>query len=338
MRTSIGQPIPIWWATSQERAERAVFDVVSGTLVQHISTRNRDARLTLALLRDALRHDPDKLTTILHEVVSLSEADRDTLTRLLSETTLSAIIRSANLVTSRHKFLAGLEHLLFDPTDSGDVGERDHLHKILENELWVFGEGYHLMSSERSLTELLRSHLKLQGLPDRGVAPVKRWDGKSGRTDLHLAARHKEHDRIRHLVVELKAPDISAGRKEIDQVEDYANAVLSNAAFAGDKATWDFILVVTDYDDIVRRRIMSVDREVGLYFAPEKESERPVVRAYVRRWRDVIDENRRRLDFMTSTLEHDPSISEGLEYVRHEYRDLLPESLLEGADTTKATA
>jgi hypothetical protein len=161
-----GEPV-----SEPERAERAVFDVVSGTLVQHIPRSSKDARLTLALLRDAIQHDPDKLTTILHEVVSLSEADRDTLTGLLSETTLSAIIRSANLVTSRHKFLAGLEHLLFDPNDSDDVGERDHLHKILEHELWVFGEGYHLMSSERGLTELLRNHLKLEGLSDKGVTP-----------------------------------------------------------------------------------------------------------------------------------------------------------------------
>lgn len=325
-------------ASESERAERAVFDVVSGTLVQHIP-RSRDARFTLALLRDALRHDPDKLTMILHEVVSLSELDRDTLTRLLSETTLSAIIRSANLVTTRHKFLAGLEHLLFDPRDSGDIGERDHLHKILEHELWVFGEGYHLMSSERSLTELLRNHLRLEGLPDKGVAPVKRWDGRSGRTDLHLAARHKEHDRIRHLVIELKAPDIVAGRKEIDQVEDYANAVLSNSVFAGDKATWDLMLVVTDIDDVVHRRIIGADQELGLYFDPVKESGRPRVRAYVRRWRDVIDENKRRLDFMTSALEHDPSIAEGLDYVRNEYRELLPASLLCGVEgPVKVTA
>lgn len=310
-----------------ERAERAVFDVISGTLVPHISKSQKDARLTLVLLRDAIRHDPDKLTTILHEVVSLTEADRDTLTRLLSETTLSAIIRSANLVASRHKFLAGLHHLLFDPKDSGEVGERDHLHKILEHELWVFGEGYHLMSSERGLTELLRNHLKLEGLPDTDPATVRRWDGKTGRTDLHLAARYKEHDRIQHLVVELKAPDITAGRKEIDQVEDYANAVLSAAAFASDKTTWDFILVTTDYDDVVRRRIIGEDRELGLYLKPKKEAGRPLVRAYVRRWRDLLDENQRRLEFMTSALEHDPSITDGLDFVRQEYRDLLPPSL-----------
>jgi hypothetical protein len=321
-------------ANETERAERAVFDVVSGTLVPHISKTRKQAQLTLELLRDAIRHDPGKLTTILHEVVALNEADRETLTKLLSETTLSAIIRSANVVASRHKFLVALEHLLFDPDDSGKVGERDHLHKVLEHELWVFGESYHLMSTERSLTELLRNHLKLDGLPTKDVETVRRWDGKTGRTDLHLAAKNKEHDRIRHLVVELKAPDITASRKELDQVEDYANAILSTAAFTGDRTSWDLILVVTDYDDLVRRRIKGDDFELGMFFEPQKEQGRPLVRAYVRRWRDVIDENKRRLEFMTNALEHDPSITEGLQYVRSEYEDLLPEELR----STTATA
>ena len=320
-------------ANETERAERAVFDVVSGTLVPHISKTKKQAQLTLELLRDAIRHDPGKLTTILHEVVALNEADRDTLTKLLSETTLSAIIRSANVVASRHKFLVALEHLLFDPEDSGKVRERDHLHKVLERELWVFGESYHLMSTERSLTELLRNHLKLDGLPTKDVDTVRRWDGKTGRTDLHLAAKNKEHDRIRHLVVELKAPDITASRKELDQVEDYANAILSTAAFTGDRTSWDLILVVTDYDDLVRRRIKSDDFELGLFFEPKKEQGRPLVRAYVRRWRDVIDENKRRLEFMTNVLEHDPSITEGLQYVRSEYEDLLPEELRADVET-----
>jgi len=313
-------------ATEPEQAERAVFDVVSGALVSHISKRKANARLTLTLLRDAIRHDPDKLTAILHEVVALSDADRDTLTQLLSETTLSAIIKSANLIASRHKFLSGLEHLLFDPADSQTVGERDHLHRILERELWIFGEAYHLMSSERGLTELLRTHLRLEGLPAKDALPVTRWDGRTGRVDLHLAAKYQEHDRVRHLVVELKAPDITVGRKELDQVEDYGNAILSGSQFSSATAHWDLILVATSLDDIARNRIQGDDFELGRFWGPTPKPGQPRVTAYVRRWRDVIDENKRRLDFVTSALEHDPTISEGLAYVREKYADLLPPS------------
>ncbi|MFE9328532.1 ATP-binding protein [Nocardia sp. NPDC052278] len=321
-------------ASDPERAERAVFDVVSGTLVPHISRNRNSARLTLTLLRDALRQNPDQLTTILHEVVSLSEADRDTLTRLLSETTFSAIIRSANLVTSRHKFLAGLQHLLFDPHDAGQVGERDHLHKILERELWIFGEGYHLMNSERGLTEVLRTHLKLEGLPTNDIRPVKRWDGSTGRVDLHLAAQYKEHDRIRHLVVELKAPGVTLSQTELNQLESYVHTIRTEAAFATEKSSWDFILVGTDYDDLVDDRVSEGYRETGQFLSPPAKPGRPTVRGFVRRWRDIIDENKRRLDFVTSTLEHDPSITEGLQHVRDQHGDLLPASLLTSAANT----
>jgi hypothetical protein len=275
-------------------------------------------------VRDAVRTDPENLGVLLSEYAALSEDDRQALTRILSETTLTSVIRATNLVMNRDKFLAGLEHLLFDPEDAEKVGERDHLHRLLEHELWIFGEEYHLMSSERSLTELLRSHLRLDGLPTKGVEPVKRWDGKTGRTDLHLAAKFQEHDRIRHLVIELKAPDITAGRKERDQLEDYVNAVAANAAFASDKSTWEFILVVTDFDDVVNNSIKGENREIGLLFEPEKKPGHPLIRAYVRRWRDIIDENKRRLEFVSSALEHDPSLPEGLAFLREQYGELIP--------------
>ena len=47
----------------------------------------------------------------------------------------------------------------------------------------------------------------------------------------------------------------------------------------------------------------------------------------VRRWRDILDENRTRLRFMTSNLEHDPSLEDGLNHIRQQYADLLPEAL-----------
>ena len=312
-------------ASPAEQAERAVFDVVSGALSAHIPRKDRvGARLTLTLLRDAIRHEPEKLTAVLHEVASLKPDDLAALTELLGETTLAAIIKSANVIASRNKFLLALEHLLFDPDGSTAAGERDHLHRILERELWIFGEGYHMMNSEKGLTQVLRTHLQLSGLSDDAVAPVRRWDGKSGRVDLHLAARAREHDRIRHLIVELKAPGVLIGRRQLDQIEDYANAISSNPLFRGATGQWDLILVGTEIDDLVRKRIFSDETELGKFWGPELEPGEPRVTAYVRRWRDVLDENRRRLDFLASTLQHDPSTAAGLSWMRERYADVLP--------------
>ena len=316
-------------ATPTEKAERAVFDVISGTLAPHIATDTHQAKVTLRLLQGAVRHDPGTLTTILTEVVSLSAADAAALTRLLQETTLPAIIRATSQVADRRKLLEGLNHILFDPDDAKHVGERDHLHKILNGELWIFGEGYNIMRSEKSLTDLARTHLKLAGLPD-DVPTIRRPDGRGGRTDLHLAVSDKQHDRIRHLVVELKAPHISLGRSELDQVEDYANVILDNPAFATARSEWDFILVGTNRKDVARRRIKDGPDD-GMFWE-HSEQGKPRVRAFVRTWSDIIAENNQRLDFLSRGLQLDPSVQDGLRHLQTTYADMLPPGLGEPDD------
>lgn len=314
-------------ASDTEKAERAVFDVVAGTLAPQITSKSSEAtRVTLTLLQTALRQDPEKLGTLFHEVASLNEADRNTLTELLGETTLPAIIKAANVVTGRHKFLAGLERLLFPHEGMDTIGERDHLHPMLERELWIFGEQYHLMSSERGLTEMARNHLNLLGLPSKKVEPVKRWDERTGRVDLHLAVQMEQFEIARHLIVELKAPGITLGRKELNQVDDYADTILEKSVFATDRATWDIILVGTDYDSVVENRFITGSRSEGLVLGPEPKPGRPRVRVMVRRWREILDENRARLRLITNNLEHDPSLEDGLSHIRQQYADLLPES------------
>ncbi|WP_369068737.1 ATP-binding protein [Kineococcus terrestris] len=320
-------------ATSEtEKVERAIFDVVAGTIAAQIPTKKDSARVTLGLLRTALRQDPEQLGVIFNEVASLTQEDRESLTRLLGETTMSSIIKAANVVTGRNKFLAGIERLIFLPDEAGTIGERDHLHPMLERELWIFGEAYHLMSSERGLTELARNHLKLLGLPSNKIEPVKRWDEKSGRVDLHLAVKMEEFEVARHLVVELKAPGITLGRKELNQVDDYAEAILSRSVFATDRASWDIILVGTDFDSNVENRFIAGFHSQGLVLGPEPKPGRPRVRVFIRRWRDILDENRARLRLITDSLDHNPSLEDGLRHIQDVYADLLPASLQAAAE------
>jgi hypothetical protein len=191
--------------------------VLAASISPQIPVRKESAQVTLRLLRTAVQQDPVQLGALFNEVASLAPEERGTLTRLLTTTTLPGIIRAANVVVGRGNFLSGLERLIFPAGAQDSIGERDHLHPLLERELWIFGEQYHLMSSERGLTETARNHLKLMGLPSKGVEPVVRWDEKSGRIDLHLAATMVEFGISRHLLVELKAPSITVGRKELNR-------------------------------------------------------------------------------------------------------------------------
>ena len=108
------------------------------------------------------------------------------------------------------------------------------------------------------------------------------------------------------------------------------NTVLANPAFASEHSQWDFVLVGTDLHDLVENRLKSGD--MGCFLDPEQKPGRPKVQAHVRRWRDLIDENKRRLEFVTKALEHDPSISEGFDHVKRMYADLLPSSFVQDGD------
>ena len=308
-----------------EKTERAVFDTIAGAISDQIPRAKERAKLTLDLLKTSMQSDPDSLNRILSEVISLSGRDRQALDILLRETTLPNIIQSANTVSRRYKVLAGLEKLTLNGADSKTVKERQHLHMILENELWLFGEGYTTMTSEKSLTNMLREHLSLSGFPSDSVAPVKTTEGKSGRTDLHFAVRNREHDRTRHLIVELKRPSVSATQEELGQVTRYGGTIAGNQAFHVGQSEWDIVLVVSSIGRDSVREIK--DKNTGL-FKEYIEPGEPHVRMFVRTWASIIDENRRRLDFMNASLSINPDSDEGLIYLRDLYPDYLPSEIL----------
>ena len=54
----------------------------------------------------------------------------------------------------------------------------------------------------------------------------------------------KEHDRTRHLVVELKAPSVMITPDELAQVRKYGDVIFEDARFGS--AIWDLILVGAD--------------------------------------------------------------------------------------------
>jgi histidine kinase/DNA gyrase B/HSP90-like ATPase len=321
-------------ASDTDKAERATFDVVATAIRRHIPKETRKQRLTLGLLRDSLQHRPGELTRALDEILGLPESEREQLDRLLDRTSLSRLIRASTNVTGRLDFIAALEHLVFDPEASNLTKEREHLHRMLERELWVFGEQYNMMISERALTAVLDRHLELLGRRREGKEGVRKLDGTVGRVDLLLSASATEHDRNRHLVVELKAPRVVATYAELKQIKDYAKAVYQDPRFASSATVWDFWLVTADMDEDVRQEASQRDRPRGLVHEPDL-ADRPdtTVRVWVRTWNEIIDDAKRRLAYFKDGLSHDPSLEHALDYLARQHGDVIPLELLKGDES-----
>jgi hypothetical protein len=327
-------------ASHLEQAERSIFDIVAVT-VQEASPDFGDASpkqtaLHLRLLRNAIEKSPTELQRILDEVLKLPKRKQKELAELLDETDLSGIISAAKLVADRLKFIDALRFILFDYDAKKKLKERSQLHKILEQNTWIFGEEYHLWASDKELTNVLKAH-KAKLDPDVVIDEPVSVIGKSrGIVDLMLSRsqrRHRAND-IEHLVIELKAPKVILSAKDMNQIEGYALAVEKDSRFNGVQGLkWHFWLVSDEYNEEVDARI-----EGGPDPQRRLISRRARVSVGIKTWSEIIEENLARLQFIKDALEHRVDDGQALAYLQEKHRELLEGVIIEEAEETSDNA
>jgi hypothetical protein len=100
---------------------------------------------------------------------------------------------AATLVADRLKFLEALRFILFDYDARHKLRERSQLHKILEQNTWIFGEEYNLCASDKDLTTVLKAHREKLD-PDLVIDdPVKVINKTRGIVDLMLSRAQRRH-------------------------------------------------------------------------------------------------------------------------------------------------
>lgn len=306
-----------------EDVERKVFDIVAVTasdfLPEFESGSKARKAFDLRMLRTAIERNSGDLQLILNEVLDLPINKQKELASLLKETSLSSIINAVKTVTHRLKFLAGLEEILFGKETKSRLKERSQLHKILEDNIWIFGEEYMLSASDESLTTVLRKHQNLLG--DTAVIdrPVEHPLKKSGIVDLMLSRtlrRHRTRD-LQHLVIELKRPKIKIGRDQITQIEDYAFAIVQDERLRSGNPIWEFWLVSDDIDDRAESRILEGEQAQGTIHR------RGNCVIKVKRWAQVLEDNKARLQFFQEKLEYSAKLESSLSHIQSRYTEFM---------------
>jgi hypothetical protein len=454
-----------------EEVQRQVFDILAVEVNDNLPKLFKDnKKVTLHYLKEALDETPNNRQKILKEIFELPEEKVDEFCELLNKTSLSNIIDTMNEVTSRLKIVQGLESILFEPDISKILLERQHLHKILANETWIFGDDYFLGNNESSLESVLKQHIKLlgrnqfveiynngkiyidflefiinkdfkelQSLKEKGKAKNKKFykdleefvnkqpnqhfssyileslkveNIKKYLTFLHkcdeidLSARLIEnllsdnsndyYDQIKgvlkgqkcnlsdnleklfgaktykacaldvfnyinnpenleliakliysndneklkslipdmclskqihrgktgyfeNLIIELKRPSVTAGKKEIQQIKDYAFAVADEVRFDKEKTDWFFVLLVTNFDKDAEKEISQEGRKYGTIYNDGK------IKIFLLKWANVINEAKARLQYLRDKLNLSMiENQEGLDLLKKKYSEYLP--------------
>ncbi|MGE3446669.1 MAG: ATP-binding protein [Microbacteriaceae bacterium] len=300
-------------ATPMDQHERRVFDAVAITASSAVPREPKAAKLSLRLIQSALAESPDALYRVLREVLDLTPEQLADFARLLERTTLASLIQTSKLVTDRLDFLADLEGMLFDAEKKKHLLERKELHRILANgRTWLFGEDYSLAVDDKGLTKVLEAHLGLLGDESPVLHPVRDTEGHTRIVDLMLSRASFESDRRQHLVVELKRPKLTLTQTELNQITNYAVAVVRDDRFKAPTVQWDFWLVGDGMDDVLVELTSKPDAP-GLYQQGQN------YRIWVRRWAEVLEENRQRLHFYRDHLDYQPGDDSALEETLSKY-------------------
>lgn len=303
-----------------EDTERKVFDILAVTASDYIpdfeSAPPKKKAYDLRMLRTAIQKSPEDLQLIMNEVLDLPKRKQQELASLLREASLSSIISAAKVVADRLKFISGLEQILFDRDNKERLKERSQLHKIIEDNTWLFGEEYNLSVSDQGLTEVLRKHVNL--LQDEIIIdkPVKHIDQKRGIIDLMLSRALRRHrsDELEHLVIELKRPNVKIGDKEITQIEKYAISVAADERFRKvNGVSWTFWAISDDVEQYADFRM----DEKGIISSKEN------IIVGVKTWGQIIAENKARLQFFQEKLEHQVDDQLALKHLQDKYKNFL---------------
>ena len=315
-----------------EQAERDLFDVVALTASKTVNSTSdkKSKRLSLRLMRQALETDPGALREVFGKVLELPKDQMEELSMLLRRTTLTAIVTAARSITNRLSFLKALEILVFDADSKAQLKERSQLHRILAAETWIFGEEYALAADDESLNTLLKKHVSILGREELADgSEVVDHEGKRRIVDLMLARTMEQaHNRREHVVIELKAPAVKIGPKELQQIKTYAFAIVADERFDKTDVRWDFVLVSNELDAYAEMERNQSDREDGLLWHDER------TRIWVKTWAEIIAECDHRLKYVRKALDFAPTQDAAIEYLRQTHQKYLPD-VLQG-DTTGA--
>jgi hypothetical protein len=293
-----------------ERQERQVFDITTHAVASYSrdfkKADNPLKKITLGLLREAVSNNPESVSRILKAVFNLPKLRQDEFSQLLEKTELGNIIAASNLVANRIVALEVLKEIVFEPKHRRTIKERGELDVLVRDNTWLFGEGFHFTMAEAGLTKIMLRVSEELALKRTKGARGRKPDGKVGRIDSFMGrlVPHGDQQHREFLLIELKRPSLIIGRKELDQLEDYVNSILAQPDFINTSTNWNFYLVTSEYDDVVKERITQENRAAGVFI------DKPNHKVWVKSWAELLRDAEGRLRFVQDQLRIEVSAEE----------------------------
>ncbi|SHE39463.1 Histidine kinase-, DNA gyrase B-, and HSP90-like ATPase [Marinomonas polaris DSM 16579] len=237
-------PMRKWKYESLKNTIRVLYSAEPSIFGSHLNKTQK--RIIVKLLDKVTVSPSDDLFDVLNGVVSLNNEEQSKLADILKDTSLGNITNAISEVRARKKVIDIVNDLNEEYTKATkEVGE---IQSVVESNLWLFGEQYHLLTAEEpDFEQALRELLSIHGNEEYYQKGSIKHPDKNKEMDIFAIRRNfdvdeKGNEFYRCLVVELKRPSDTLKDKHLDQIQKYFKVISSNHIFNDGLHKWDFVL------------------------------------------------------------------------------------------------
>ena len=263
------------------------------------SSLNKIQQKTLIRLFELIQDsgETDNLFKILGDVTELNTQERKDMAELLDKVELKNILSLLQLITDRLQAIKDFKELIKRERNANEV---DHIQKFIEKHYWFFGEEYHLATAEEpDFEEALRIYLNnaSDNYYEKGSVVIND-DDKYKQMDIFAIQSLPNGDVKKCIVVELKRPNVTLGRTELDQLKKYFGVIMKEDRFNASNMEWEFYLVGNKYNDEIKWEIQSHKEhgEKSLVFNIEN------CKIYVKTWSEIFTELELNFNYLQEKL------------------------------------
>ena len=244
----------------------------------------------------------ENILSILSGIVTLSTEERVQLSQTLRTTSLSRILRTIKMIRNRFEVVEQLKKF---------STEREHIQIAIEENYWLFGEQFHLVSADDTFEKALSNYLYiLDGNEDsQQIDSAER----NRRPDIFMCRKHKVADSSdfsnmleENVIVELKRPTVTIGKKQFRQIEDYLDLIKGEERFNSQMRSWKFFVVSNKVDDFIKDQYKSFQDKNKRFLVHIKEQ----FEIYAMTWDDVFQLFEIKHRFLLDKLDFDKKIIE----------------------------
>ena len=240
----------------------------------------------------------DSLYQIIGQVIDLDDDERSEFLDVLKSSRLSSVIKTARLVQDRYRAIEQIKRLNWD--SSLNAKEVPHIQEFMEKHFWMLGEEFSLVvAAEKDFEQALRGiYEKVRRELEDGKLE---HPDKNKEVDILLIRQDRVRNKVHNVVIELKHPSKSLGKRYYRQIETYFELIYSESRFNAENWEWSYYLVGNKFDGTgfieAQLENAKVHAEPSLAFKAKNH------KIYVKKWSDLISDVELRHQFLNDRLQ-----------------------------------